>query len=690
MTQIAAPTGGPIRRDAGTAINCCAQLRDPPRTVRAPLEAPSVEAGRGVSIAVEHLAKHYGEVRAVDDVSFTAHEGEIFGFLGHNGAGKTTTIRVLTGRARPTSGRASVVGHDVVRERERMKPLINLVFEDQNLYPRLSGRENLQLFAELYGAPRSRIDDLLEAVGLVGAARRKVKTYSSGMKQRLMVARALVNKPRVLFLDEPTRGLDPTSAREVRAMVREQARQGTTVFLTTHYMEEADELCDRVAFLASGHIVALDTPRELKLRYGERSRRRAARLAPGGAGAPRRPRRCRAPRALDGRGQGPHRALAGGDSRGRLRQPGRKAAMSWARIRAIYRKDMRDALRDSRVLTALLMPLLLGLLYSVMLPDENVRTQKVKVGVVSESTTELTTAISQQAPRTIRLTFVTLPSAALLERQVQQKKVDVGLLLPPGFDAAVKDGASPTLTVVLPSSPSFDRDYVGTLLDRSVQALAGQAPSARVVQRSLPPVSGGSTALDVLGQRRTFILVSIILVLAMIAVYAVPAVLIEETEKKTMDALTLIASTADVIAAKALFGIALSVVAVPVLMVITRGHAAEVAVLAAVVVLSAVVLVGLGLLFAGLLKNQQQVNTWSGLILVPLLAPAFAVGLPTPDAVNKALWLVPTGHTFRLIANAFAGRTLYPYESLSLGILLAWGVGAYGFLWWQMSRREDG
>ena len=242
---------------------------EPPKTIRTLQPGPAAEST--VTIAVEHLAKHYGELRAVDDISFTAHEGEIFGFLGHNGAGKTTTIRVLTGRARPTSGRATVVGHDVVHEREQMKPLINLVFEDQNLYPRLTGRENLRLFADLYAVPRSRADELLEAVGLTEAAGRKVKTYSSGMKQRLLVARALVNRPRVLFLDEPTRGLDPTSAREVREMVRDQARAGTTVFLTTHYMEEADELCDRVAFLASGRIVALDTPRELKLRYGERT-----------------------------------------------------------------------------------------------------------------------------------------------------------------------------------------------------------------------------------------------------------------------------------------------------------------------------------------------------------------------------------------------------------------------------------
>ena len=225
----------------------------------------------GVSIEAEGLAKRFGEVQAVDGVSFTVRQGEIFGLLGHNGAGKTTTIRMLTGRARPTGGRALVCGHDVVRERERVKPLINLVFEDQNLYERLTGRENLRLFADLYDVERRRVDELLEAVRLAEAAGRKVKTYSSGMKQRLLVARALVNRPRVLFLDEPTRGLDPTSAREVRDMVREQARAGATIFLTTHYMEEADELCERVAFLASGRIVALDTPRELKLRFGRRT-----------------------------------------------------------------------------------------------------------------------------------------------------------------------------------------------------------------------------------------------------------------------------------------------------------------------------------------------------------------------------------------------------------------------------------
>ncbi len=222
------------------------------------------------AVEVVGLEKHYGDVRAVDGISFSVGEGEVFGLLGHNGAGKTTTIRVLTGRARPTKGTATVAGYDVVSERPSIKPLINAVYEDQNLYERSSGRENLRLFAELYGVPVARADELLELVGLTAAAKRKVKTYSSGMKQRLLVARALVNAPRVLFMDEPTRGLDPTSARELRTLIAGLAAKGTTVFLTTHYMEEADELCDRVAFLSQGRIVALDTPRELKLKHGER------------------------------------------------------------------------------------------------------------------------------------------------------------------------------------------------------------------------------------------------------------------------------------------------------------------------------------------------------------------------------------------------------------------------------------
>jgi len=224
-------------------------------------------------ISVEALTKHYGAVKAVDGISFQVARGEVFSLLGHNGAGKTTTIRMLTCRIRASSGKAEIAGFNCATEAEKIKPRVNLVSQDQNLYERMSGHDNLAFFASLYGAPATRVAELMRIVGMTEVASRRVKTYSGGMKQRLLIARALVNQPEVLFLDEPTAGLDPASAKEVRTLIKDLSRAGTTVFLTTHYMEEADELSDRVAFLAHGRIVALDTPQELKLRYWQRTAR---------------------------------------------------------------------------------------------------------------------------------------------------------------------------------------------------------------------------------------------------------------------------------------------------------------------------------------------------------------------------------------------------------------------------------
>ena len=220
------------------------------------------------AILVDNLVRHYNGLRALDGISFSVEAGETFGFLGPNGAGKTTTIRILTGQLRPTSGKARVMGFDVVTERQALKPVIGVVFEDQNLYQRLSARDNLNFIADLYGAPRIRVDEALKRVGLQERANDSLKKYSNGMKQRLMIARALLHRPQVLFMDEPTLGLDPNIAREIRAFIRDLAKGGMTVFLTTHYMEEADQLCDRVAILDHGQIVALDTPQNLKAEYG--------------------------------------------------------------------------------------------------------------------------------------------------------------------------------------------------------------------------------------------------------------------------------------------------------------------------------------------------------------------------------------------------------------------------------------
>ena len=219
------------------------------------------------AIEVKNLTRDYNGLRAVDGISFKVGQGEIFGFLGPNGAGKTTTIKILTGQLRPTSGWASVAGCDVVTERDGLKPQIGVVFEHQNIYESLSARDNLVFAARLYGVHSSLVDEGLAQVGLSDRAKEKTKNFSNGMKQRLMIARALLHQPKVLFLDEPPRGLDPKVARDIRSFIAGLADQGVTVFLTTHYMEEADRLCDRVAIIDQGRIVAIDSPERLKAEY---------------------------------------------------------------------------------------------------------------------------------------------------------------------------------------------------------------------------------------------------------------------------------------------------------------------------------------------------------------------------------------------------------------------------------------
>jgi ABC-2 type transport system ATP-binding protein len=222
-----------------------------------------------VAIQAEGLCRDFNGRRVVNGLTFEILEGEIFGFLGPNGAGKTTTIRLLTGQLSPTAGTARVAGFDVRQHSDGLKAHIGVVFEYQNLYGRMSGRENLSFFASLYGVERERVEEVLQVVGLANRASDPLKQYSNGMKQRLLIARGLLHRPRVLFLDEPTRGLDPSGALEIRRLVRELVDLGITTFLTTHYMEEADQLCDRVAFINEGRITAIGSPERLKALHGK-------------------------------------------------------------------------------------------------------------------------------------------------------------------------------------------------------------------------------------------------------------------------------------------------------------------------------------------------------------------------------------------------------------------------------------
>src|SRR3954451_17217943 len=209
------------------------------------------------------------EIEAVKGVSFEIERGELFGLLGPNGAGKTTTIKMLITLLIPTSGTARVLGHDVVKDPREVRKCIGYVFGgERGVYERLSGYDNLRYFAELYGVPpkrqKPRIEELLELVGLTGREHERAEGYSRGMKQRLHVARGLLHDPEVIFLDEPTIGLDPVGAREVRATIGSLTEAGKTVLLTTHYMFEADALCDQIAVISHGKIVAQGTPTDLK------------------------------------------------------------------------------------------------------------------------------------------------------------------------------------------------------------------------------------------------------------------------------------------------------------------------------------------------------------------------------------------------------------------------------------------
>ena len=213
---------------------------------------------------------------AVRGISFAIERGELFGLLGPNGAGKTTTIKMLVTLLLPTEGTARVLGYDVVREPGEVRRRIGYVFGgEKGLYERLSGLDNLRYFAELYGVEprrqRARIGQVLELVGLTGWERERVEGYSRGMRQRLHIARGLLHDPPVLFLDEPTIGLDPVGARELRASITQLVGAGKTVLLTTHYMFEADALCHRIAVIAKGQVVAEGTPRDLKARVADRT-----------------------------------------------------------------------------------------------------------------------------------------------------------------------------------------------------------------------------------------------------------------------------------------------------------------------------------------------------------------------------------------------------------------------------------
>lgn len=218
-------------------------------------------------IEIQNLTKEYPGVRALDQLSLTIKKGEFFGLLGPNGAGKTTTIRLLTGLTKPTSGTITVDGINIVKTPEFIARTSGVVFEHQNAYNEMTVWQNLQLFARIYSIKKTRITEVLNQMELEPHKKKKAKTLSKGLKQRLLIARALLHNPEILFLDEPTEGLDPVFAESIRSLITELNSMGKTILLTTHYMEEAEQLCDRVGIINYGKLIELSDIQSLKDKY---------------------------------------------------------------------------------------------------------------------------------------------------------------------------------------------------------------------------------------------------------------------------------------------------------------------------------------------------------------------------------------------------------------------------------------
>lgn len=221
-------------------------------------------------ISVKQLKKIFGNEQALRDVSFSVKKGEVFGFLGPSGSGKTTTIKILTSQLEQTSGEATVFGVPVAElKKEQYRKKIGVLTDNSGLYTRLSIEENLQLYCDLYDQPKTRIDEVLEMVNLSGERKKRINKLSRGMMQRVTLARAFLHEPELLFLDEPTSALDPVNSRHIYKGIERLKEKGTTIFLTTHDMSEAEELCDRIAFLNNGAIQLMDSPRALRRKYAK-------------------------------------------------------------------------------------------------------------------------------------------------------------------------------------------------------------------------------------------------------------------------------------------------------------------------------------------------------------------------------------------------------------------------------------
>lgn len=361
--------------------------------------------------------------------------------------------------------------------------------------------------------------------------------------------------------------------------------------------------------------------------------------------------------------------------------------MSLRRISAIYIKDLLDAVRDSRILITLVTPLLIGVFYSYVFNDDDMLSATLVVRDPGNSA--LVEQISTAVNGSVDLDVDRVESAEAVQQQLADDNADVGIVIPEGFDAAFAAGQQPDLQVFLPASSSIGGQYILATLDPILRSMAGQELPANLSVDVVELDPANLTVIDRMSMRTWSIVLSLVLMVSMVALLAVPIVLAEETEKKTIDALVLVSSYGEVVIGKALLGATYVAIMSVILLGITRLRPVDnVWFFLSMIVLS-ICLLGFGLLLGSVFKSATQLNTWSGLLLIPAVFPASFVGLGLPDLVDQIAGLTPTGAGMKLLTNSFSDTEVYSNQWQSLVVLIAWSVLFYGLLLWQLSRRRS-
>jgi hypothetical protein len=359
--------------------------------------------------------------------------------------------------------------------------------------------------------------------------------------------------------------------------------------------------------------------------------------------------------------------------------------MNLRNIRAIYRKDLVDAIKDARVLMALVVPFGIAILYNFMFDDE--QPLPTATVVYTEVESELPERLRDALSDSVELRFETFESAEDVRQQIEDEEASMGIIIPEGFDQALQSGETPSLELLFRSSSSVPVTTLSGAVDLVVRQMADVPhPVALTVDIVSPPEGSGPTLFDDLGMRLFFVLAAMMMLIGMVGVLAVPMILAEEAEKKTLEALTLIASYLDVVIAKALVGITYLAIGVGLLLALTQTMPDDPVTFFSGIALLGIVLVGFGLLLGGLFRSANQLNNWGGLILLPIVAPAFIIGIWSPGWFEYVIEAMPVAQGMKLAVNGVAGESIFANVWIAYLILIAWIVVIYAALVFRLSR----